>query len=82
MLDHITYTGSVNSDIEVSASKPFLIHLIDFVGDGSDGTDRQRAQAPESLGGDVPDKYYVVTNNEVVRLKYLLIFADNTSRKR
>ncbi|XP_072038267.1 protein mono-ADP-ribosyltransferase PARP16-like [Amphiura filiformis] len=40
------------------------------------------SQAPDSLGGDVPEKYYVVTNNEVVRVKYLLIFADNLSRKR
>lgn len=42
-------------------------------------TDKRRARAPDSLGGDVPDKYYIVTNSELVRLKYLLIFSDKSS---
>ncbi|XP_022106191.1 mono [ADP-ribose] polymerase PARP16-like [Acanthaster planci] len=43
---------------------------------------RRRSHAPQSMGGEVPEKYYVVTNNEVVRLKYLLVFADKTKSKR
>ena len=58
-----------------------LISFFD-IAEGSNGSDRQRAQAPDSLGGDVPEKYYVVTNNEVVRVKYLLIFAEKSLRKR
>ncbi|XP_041464105.1 protein mono-ADP-ribosyltransferase PARP16-like [Lytechinus variegatus] len=35
-----------------------------------------RSHAPDSLGGAVPERYYVVTNSETVQIKYLLIFAD------
>ncbi|PIK39068.1 putative mono [Apostichopus japonicus] len=45
----------------------------------TENTDKRRARAPDSLGGDVPDKYYIVTNSELVRLKYLLIFSDKSS---
>lgn len=45
----------------------------------TEDTDKRRARAPDSLGGDVPDKYYVVTNSELVRLKYLLVFSDKSS---
>lgn len=38
-----------------------------------------RSHAPESLGGAVPERYYVVTNSEVVQIKYLLIFADKVA---
>ncbi|XP_071503844.1 protein mono-ADP-ribosyltransferase PARP16-like [Diadema antillarum] len=41
----------------------------------------KRSHAPESLGGAVPEKYYVVTNNEVVQIRYLLIFADKTTSR-
>ena len=39
---------------------------------------RSRARARNSLGGDVPERYYVVTNNELVRVKYLLVYAEKT----
>ena len=37
---------------------------------------RTRARARNSEGGDVPEKYYVVTNNELVRVKYVLIYTE------
>ncbi|CAJ0944240.1 unnamed protein product [Ranitomeya imitator] len=37
--------------------------------------DRKRARARNSEGGDVPEKYFVVTNNELLRVKYLLVQA-------
>ncbi|XP_033634543.1 protein mono-ADP-ribosyltransferase PARP16-like [Asterias rubens] len=42
----------------------------------------RRSHAPKSVGGEVPEKYYVVTNNEVVRVKYVLVFADSAKPKR
>ena len=29
----------------------------------------------------VPDKYYIVGNNEFLRVKYVLVFADKDSKK-
>ncbi|XP_077989084.1 protein mono-ADP-ribosyltransferase PARP16-like [Glandiceps talaboti] len=49
--------------------------------DKGNNSTRSRAQAPSSLGGDVPDKYYVVTNNQVIRVKYLLVFASKTVQR-
>ena len=40
---------------------------------------RSRANAGPSEGGDVPEKYYVVQNNEVIRVKYLLVYANKTT---
>ena len=37
---------------------------------------RTRARARNSMGGDVPERYYVVTNNELIRVKYLLVYAE------
>lgn len=51
--------------------KPTLILLPDTV--RNTGT-----RAPNSQGGDVPDKYMVVTNNEMVRVKYLLVYVKKT----
>ena len=39
---------------------------------------RQRARATNSQAGDVPEKYFVVTNSELVRLKFILVFAEKT----
>ncbi|KAL4228221.1 Protein mono-ADP-ribosyltransferase parp16 [Mactra antiquata] len=39
---------------------------------------RSRANAGPSEGGNVPEKYYVVQNNEVLRVKYLLVYAEKT----
>ena len=51
--------------------------------DGQNGsTVRSRAHAQGSQGGEVPEKYYVVQNNEVLRLKYVLVYADTSKSKR
>lgn len=34
-----------------------------------------RAYARDSMGGKVPEKYYLVQNNSVVRVKYLLVYT-------
>lgn len=39
------------------------------------GQTRSRVQG--SMGGEVPEKYYVVQNNELVRVKYLLVYAES-----
>lgn len=38
--------------------------------------DRQRSRARNSEGGDVPQKYFVVTNNQLLRVKYLLVYSQ------
>ncbi|XP_031566611.1 protein mono-ADP-ribosyltransferase PARP16-like [Actinia tenebrosa] len=43
------------------------------------GVERQsgtRARAQNSEGGDVPERYYVVTNNQLLRVKYLMVYAE------
>ena len=34
-----------------------------------------RTRAVNSEAGDVPEKYYVVENNDMVRVKYLLVYS-------
>ncbi|KXJ21371.1 Mono [ADP-ribose] polymerase PARP16 [Exaiptasia diaphana] len=41
-----------------------------------------RARAKNSEGGDVPERYYVVTNNELLRVKYLLVYVEKHRPKR
>ena len=48
----------------------------------SEGVDRQRLRARNSEGGDVPEKYFVVTNNQLVRVKYLLVYSQKRQRTR
>ena len=43
---------------------------------------RSRARARNSEGGDVPERYYVVTNNQVVRVKYVLVYAEKKTPAR
>ena len=43
-------------------------------------TDRKRSFIQGSEGGKVPDKYYVVRNDDLVRIKYLLVYAPNAQR--
>lgn len=43
---------------------------------------RSRARARNSEGGDVPERYYVVTNNQVVRVKYVLVYAEKKPHAR
>ncbi|XP_012735880.1 protein mono-ADP-ribosyltransferase PARP16 [Fundulus heteroclitus] len=42
----------------------------------SDAIDRQRSRAKNSEGGDVPQKYFIVTNNQLLRVKYLLVYSQ------
>lgn len=44
--------------------------------------DRKRLRARNSEGGDVPEKYFVVTNNELLRVKYLLVYSEKRYRTR
>ncbi|XP_032906589.1 protein mono-ADP-ribosyltransferase PARP16 [Amblyraja radiata] len=46
------------------------------------GIDRRRARVKNSEGGNVPPKYFVVTNNQLLRVKYLLIYAEKLHRRR
>ncbi|XP_028399236.1 protein mono-ADP-ribosyltransferase PARP16-like [Dendronephthya gigantea] len=46
------------------------------------GPGRQsRSRAQNSEGGDVPEKYFVVTNNQFVRVKYILVYTSSGYRK-
>uniref|UniRef100_A0A6P8NZU0 Poly [ADP-ribose] polymerase n=1 Tax=Geotrypetes seraphini TaxID=260995 RepID=A0A6P8NZU0_GEOSA len=49
---------------------------------GSGEQDRKRARVRNSEGGDVPHKYFVVTNNQLVRLKYFLLYSQKQNRQR
>uniref|UniRef100_A0A663MXE1 Poly [ADP-ribose] polymerase n=1 Tax=Athene cunicularia TaxID=194338 RepID=A0A663MXE1_ATHCN len=42
----------------------------------SEEIDRKRARVKNSEGGDVPQKYFVVTNNQLLRVKYLLVYSQ------
>lgn len=41
-----------------------------------------RARIAGSEGGDVPEKYYVVQNNDMVRVKYLLVYTSKDLPRR
>lgn len=41
-----------------------------------------RSRAGDSMAGRVPDKYYVVQNNEVIRVKYLLVYCQKSVSQR
>ncbi|XP_036049802.1 protein mono-ADP-ribosyltransferase PARP16 isoform X2 [Onychomys torridus] len=43
--------------------------------------DRRRARIKHSEGGDVPPKYFVVTNNQLLRVKYLLVYAQKQPKR-
>lgn len=47
----------------------------------SEEIDRKRARVRNSEGGDVPQKYFVVTNNELLRVKYLLVYSQKQRRR-
>ncbi|XP_077566667.1 protein mono-ADP-ribosyltransferase PARP16 [Stigmatopora nigra] len=48
----------------------------------SETVDRQRSRAKNSEGGDVPEKYFVVTNNQLLRVKYLLVYSQSRHMSR
>ncbi|XP_029399656.1 protein mono-ADP-ribosyltransferase PARP16 isoform X2 [Mus pahari] len=43
--------------------------------------DRSRARIKHSEGGDIPPKYFVVTNNQLVRVKYLLVYSQKQPKR-
>ena len=45
------------------------------IAEGKSGADKSKQRVAGSLGGEVPEKYYVVRNNEMVRVKYLLVYT-------
>ncbi|XP_067999596.1 protein mono-ADP-ribosyltransferase PARP16 isoform X2 [Melanerpes formicivorus] len=47
----------------------------------SEEIDRKRARVRNSEGGDVPQKYFVVTNNQLLRVKYLLVYSQKQHRR-
>ncbi|XP_029808249.1 protein mono-ADP-ribosyltransferase PARP16 isoform X3 [Suricata suricatta] len=44
--------------------------------------DRRRARIKHSEGGDVPPKYFVVTSNQLLRVKYLLVYSQKQPKSR
>ncbi|KAL5004979.1 hypothetical protein ScPMuIL_018435 [Solemya velum] len=50
------------------------------------GTDsklsKSRAKAANAEGGEVPEKYYVVQNNDMLRVKYILVYAEKKKSAR
>ncbi|XP_023212445.1 mono [ADP-ribose] polymerase PARP16-like [Centruroides sculpturatus] len=45
-------------------------------GKGTYGNCQQ--SSPDSLAGDIPDKYYLVQNNDLVRIRYLLVYSNSS----
>lgn len=43
---------------------------------------RSRSRAENSEGGDVPERYFVVTNNQLVRIKYIMVYASHSGYRR
>uniref|UniRef100_A0A7J8APV4 Poly [ADP-ribose] polymerase n=1 Tax=Myotis myotis TaxID=51298 RepID=A0A7J8APV4_MYOMY len=43
--------------------------------------DRRRARIKHSEGGDIPPKYFVVTNNQLLRVKYLLVYSQKQAKR-
>ena len=66
-------TGCLRAKVIKVNSPPFFKNL-----SGDHVAKRSRALVPNSMAGEVPEKYYVIRNNEVVKVKYLLIYADKT----
>lgn len=44
--------------------------------------DNARNLVTDSIGGRVPNKYYLVTNSELVRVRYLLIYSQQVQAAR
>nr|XP_020667814.1 mono [ADP-ribose] polymerase PARP16 [Pogona vitticeps]XP_020667815.1 mono [ADP-ribose] polymerase PARP16 [Pogona vitticeps] len=43
--------------------------------------DKKRARVKNSEGGDVPQRYFVVTNSQLIRVKYLLVYSQKQRRR-
>lgn len=58
-----------------------LPSFFSFPNSDSEEIDRKRARVKNSEGGDVPQKYFVVTNNQLLRVKYLLVYSQKQHRR-
>lgn len=47
--------------------------------DESGKKNKKRAYAENSEAGDVPETYYIVQNNDMIRLKYILVYVEKSS---
>ncbi|XP_028922631.1 protein mono-ADP-ribosyltransferase PARP16 [Ornithorhynchus anatinus] len=47
----------------------------------SEEMDRKRARIKNSEGGEVPPKYFVVTNNQLLRVRYLLVYSQKQCKR-
>ena len=52
---------------------PLLVYVI---------IDNNRSRAGDCMAGDVPEKYYIVQNNDVIRIKYLLVYCQKSVSQR
>jgi poly[ADP-ribose] polymerase 16 len=59
-----------------------LIYLLGGSTSAENDETRNRSRASESQAGDVPERYYVVENNEMVRVKYLLVYSQTNNERR
>ncbi|XP_031782737.1 protein mono-ADP-ribosyltransferase PARP16 [Nasonia vitripennis] len=72
--------GSIlGSDLSCIALCEIINHPDVKIGDTDD---RTRNIAPESIGGKVPNKYCLVLNNDLVRIRYLLVYSQEFGRLR
>lgn len=65
-------------------SSPYLptkLCLIYSSDSDSKEIDRKRARIKHSEGGDIPPKYFVVTNNQLLRVKYLLVYSQKQAKR-
>ncbi|XP_076068427.1 protein mono-ADP-ribosyltransferase PARP16-like [Oratosquilla oratoria] len=76
--------GWVNSSLGPSMSVIALCELVDHPDVKCQTRDDQnRAYTGDMFGGAVPDKYFVVVNSDLVRIRYLLIYCSpNTNSPR
>ncbi|XP_076644296.1 protein mono-ADP-ribosyltransferase PARP16-like isoform X2 [Halictus rubicundus] len=60
-----------------------LCELVNHVDVKSRDTENNaETMARDSLGGSVPNKYYLVTNSELVRVRYLLVYSQEVQTTR
>ncbi len=48
---------------------------------GAGSSSKSRAHIAGSMGGEVPEKYYVIRNNEMMRVKYLMVYAASKQKR-
>lgn len=67
-------------------SKHSIIALCEVINDEEnvkckDENNKRRALNGYTYGGEIPEKYFVVTNSELVRVKYLLVYKGGSAVK-